>query len=113
MRDVVAVSRERPALTGRGCGEISSDYTQPVAQDAVVQQRWSLIEQQDVHSITTQRGREVGRQFRRVAKGRAPCAVGIDVHGDVNVAVRLRASVRSGAEQVGIQDLGSGPETLF
>ena len=71
----------------------------------MVQKRWGPIENYDIHVVALQQRDEFGRQLCRVAEQGIHQAVGVNVNGNVDVAVQLRTSAALGAEKVGLEDL--------
>lgn len=86
---------------------VAREQADAVAQDAVVEERRSLVQDDDVDPILPEGGRERRRELRRVPVRRLPYTAGVDENGDIDVALRVAVSARERAEQVGVEYLRS------
>ena len=108
----VAVAGNRTPFPRRRRPHVTGKEANAVAQDMIVQNRGGLVENQKVDVVAVKPGDELGSELRTVPENAFFRRFFIDVHGDVQVAVRLRLSARMGAEQVGFENLPAGFEQV-
>lgn len=107
---MIAVTRERLALSNCRRSQVSRKKPKAVLQNSVIQQYGRPIQNDDVDVVPSQCAREHAAQLCLEPEARASERVRVHVYGDVDIAVWLGFPPCHRSEQIGLEDFGTGPE---